>query len=146
MSRHNRRSADIGLSAITVEGGLIAPAQIALIAATTPDLKAAQEYGCPKGTNLRDEITRYFRIAQAYWQGYARIERPNSVQTSLFVKSVLEDAFGFGTLTGPHRRHLEDHDYRITFEGRGGRVPIVVAAPIPDADAFTKSLPETGRQ
>lgn len=144
MSRHNRRSADIGLSAITVEGGLIAPAQIALIAATTPDLKAAQEYGCPKGTNLRDEITRYFRIAQAHWQGYARIERPNSVQTSLFVKSVLEDAFGFGTLTGPHRHHLEDHDYRITFEGRGGRVPIVVAAPIPDADAFTKSLPELG--
>ncbi len=144
MSRHNRRSADIGLSAITVEGGLIAPAQIALIAATTPDLKAAQEYGCPKGTNLRDEITRYFRIAQAHWQGYARIERPNSVQTSLFVKSVLEDAFGFGSLTGPHRHHLEDHDYRITFEGRGGRVPIVVAAPIPDADAFTKSLPELG--
>lgn len=144
MSRHNRRSADIGLSAITVEGGLIAPAQIALIAAMTPDLKAAQDYGCPKGTNLRDEITRYFRIAQAHWQAYARIERPNSVQTSLFVKSVLEDAFGFGTLTGPHRHHLEDHDYRITFEGRGGRVPIVVAAPLVDGDAFTKSLPELG--
>lgn len=144
MSRHNRRSADIGLSAITVEGGLIAPAQIALIAATTPDLKAAQDYGCPKGTNLRDEITRYFRIAQAHWQGYARIERPNSVQTSLFVKSLLEDGFGFGALTGPHRYHLEDHDYRITFEGRGGRVPIVVAAPLADADAFTKSLSELG--
>lgn len=144
MSRHNRRSADIGLSAITVEGGLIAPAQIALIAATTPDLKAAQDYGCPKGTNLRDEITRYFRIAQAHWQGYARIERPNSVQTSLFVKSLLEDGFGFGALTGPHRHHLEDHDYRITFEGRGGRVPIVVAAPLADADAFTKSLSELG--
>ncbi|WP_334545056.1 Eco57I restriction-modification methylase domain-containing protein [Rhizobium leguminosarum] len=144
MSRHNRRSADIGLSAITIEGGLIAPAQIALIAATTPDLKAAQDYGCPKGTNLRDEITRYFRIAQAHWQGYARIERPNSVQTSLFIKAMLEDAFGFGALTGPHRHHLEDHDYRITFEGRGGRVPIVVAAPLADADAFTKSLPELG--
>ncbi|WP_426236545.1 Eco57I restriction-modification methylase domain-containing protein [Pararhizobium sp. DWP1-1-3] len=144
MSRHNRRSADIGLSAITIEGGLIAPAQITLIAATTPDFKAAQDYGCPKGTNLRDEITRYFRIAQAHWQGYARIERPNSVQTSLFVKAMLEDAFGFGALTGPHRHHLEDHDYRITFEGRGGRVPIVVAAPLADVDAFTRSLPELG--
>ncbi|TXR47502.1 Eco57I restriction-modification methylase domain-containing protein [Phyllobacterium endophyticum] len=144
MSRHNRRSADIGLSAITIEGGLISPAQIALIAATAPDLKAALDYGCPKGTNLRDEITRYFRISQAHWQAYTRIERPNSVQASLFVKAMLEDGFGFGTLTGPHRHRLEDHDYRITFEGRGGRVPIVVTAPLADADAFTKSLPELG--
>lgn len=144
MARHARRSSDIGLSAISIEGGLISPAQVALVAATTPDQKAAQDYGCPKGTSLRDEITRYFRIAQAYWQGFARIESPNSVQTTEFVRALLEQGFGFDKLTGPHRHHLEEHDYRITFEARNGRVPIVVAAPLPDADAFTKSLPELG--
>ncbi|MBY5870318.1 Eco57I restriction-modification methylase domain-containing protein [Rhizobium leguminosarum] len=144
MARHARRSTDIGLSAISIEGGLISPAQIALVAATTPDQKAAQDYGCPKGTNLRDEITRYFRISQAHWQGFARIERPNSVQTAEFVRALLEQGFGFEKLTGPHRHHLEEHDYRITFEARNGRVPIVVANPLPDADAFTKSLPELG--
>ncbi|TAU15476.1 type II DNA modification enzyme [Rhizobium ruizarguesonis] len=144
MTRHARRSTDIGLSAISIEGGLISPAQIALVAATTPDQKAAQDYGCPKGTNLRDEITRYFRISQAHWQGFARIERPNSVQAAEFVRALLEQGFGFDKLTGPHRHHLQEHDYRITFEAKNGRVPIVVAAPLPDEDAFTKSLPELG--
>lgn len=144
MARHARRSADIGLSAISIEGGLISPAQVALVAATTPDQKAAQDYGCPKGTSLRDEITRYFRIAQAHWQGFARIENPNSVQAAEFVRSLLEQGFGFDKLTGPHRHHHEEHDYRITFEAKDGRVPIVVAAPLRDADAFTKSLIELG--
>ncbi|MBP2447002.1 Eco57I restriction-modification methylase domain-containing protein [Rhizobium leguminosarum] len=144
MARYARRSADIGLSAISIEGGLISPAQVALVAATTPDQKAAQDYGCPKGTSLRDEITRYFRIAQAHWQGFARIENPNSVQAAEFIRSFLQQGFGFDKLTGPHRHHHEEHDYRITFEAKDGRVPIVVAAPLRDADAFTKSLPELG--
>ncbi|ASR08866.1 type II DNA modification enzyme [Rhizobium leguminosarum bv. viciae] len=144
MARHARRSSDIGLSAISIEGGLISPAQVALVAATTPDQKAAQDYGCPKGTSLRDEITRYFRIAQAHWQGFARIERPNSVQTAEFVRALLEQGFGFDKLIGPRRHHLEEHDYRITFEAKHGRVPIIVAAPFLDVDAFTKSLPELG--
>ncbi len=144
MARHARRSGDIGLSAISIEGGLISPAQVALVAATTPDQKAAQDYGCPKGTSLRDEVTRYFRIAQAHWQGFARIENPTSVQAAEFVRSLLEQGFGFDKLTGPHQHHHEEHDYRITFEAKNGRVPIVVAAPLRDADAFTKSLPELG--
>lgn len=143
MTRPQKRAADIGLAAISVEGGLIAPEQLAVIAAATPDLKTAAEYGCPKGTSLRDEITRYFRIGQAHWQGYARIESPTVTQTAAFVKALLEEAFGFA-LTGPHTHTRDDHRFRIAWEAKGGRVPIVVAAPIEGGEAFTKSLPEFG--
>lgn len=143
MTRPQKRAADIGLAAISVEGGLIAPEQLAVIAAATPDLKTAAEYGCPKGTSLRDEITRYFRIGQAHWQGYARIESPTVTQTAAFVKALLEEAFGFA-LTGPHTHSRDDHRFRIAWEAKGGRVPIVVAAPIESGEAFTKSLPEFG--
>jgi hypothetical protein len=144
MSRHQRRANDTGLTAIIIEGGLISPAQLALIAATPPDLKTAADYNCPKGTNLRDEITRYFRIAQAHWQAYARIENANAVQVAHFAKALLEGAFGFEQLTGPHRHTLDEHTYRITWEGKGGRVPVVAAAPLAGVDAFNKSLPELG--
>lgn len=144
MSRHQRRANDSGLTAIIIEGGLISPAQLAQIAATPPDLKTAADYNCPKGTNLRDEITRYFRIAQAHWQAFARIENPNAVQVAQFAKVLLEGAFGFEHLAGPHRHALEDHTYRIAWEGKGGRAPVVVAAPLAGADAFNKSLPELG--
>lgn len=143
MTRPQKRAADIGLAAISVEGELIAPEQLAVIAAATPDLKTAAEYGCPKGTSLRDEITRYFRIGQAHWQGYARIESPTVTQTAAFVKALLEEAFGFA-LTGPHTHARDDHRFRIAWEAKGGRVPIVVAAPIDGGEAFTKSLPEFG--
>jgi N-6 DNA Methylase len=144
VARHLKRVADIGLTAVSIEGALISPEQVAAIAATAPDRRAAADYGCPKGTNLRDEITRYFRIGQAYWQGYAKLPAPNVVQTAAFVRSLLEEAFGFEALRGPNVHHRYGHTYRITLEAKGGRVPIVVAAPLPDGDAFTKALSQFG--
>ncbi len=144
MARHLKRVADIGLTAVLIEGALISPGQVVAIAATTPDQKVAADYGCPKGTNLRDEITRYFRIGQAYWQGYAKLPAPNVVQTTAFVKSLLEEAFGFEALLGPKVHRRNGHTYRIALEAKGGRVPIVVAASLPGSDAFTKALPQLG--
>jgi len=144
VARHLKRVADIGLTAVSIEGALISPDQVVAIAATTPDQKVAADYGCPKGTNLRDEITRYFRIGQAHWQGYAKLPAPNVVQTTAFVKSLLQEAFGFEALLGPKVHHRNGHTYRIALEAKGGRVPIVVAAPLPESDAFAKALPQLG--
>jgi hypothetical protein len=128
MSRAARRAADLGFAAITIEGGLISPEQVVALASEAPDLKKAAEYGCPKGTTLRDEITRFFRIGQAHWQSYAQIEAPTTGQTATFAKALLEQAFGF-SLTGPHVHHREDRRFPIAWEAKGGRTPVVVAAP-----------------
>ena len=130
MSRHTKRSSDTGFAALTIEGGLIAPDQVQAIASAAPDQKTAADYGCPKGTGLRDEITRYFRIAQAHWQGYARLEQPTMQQTAEFARNLLEQAFGF-ELTGPHHHTREDRRFTIAWEAKGGRVPIVVSPPAP---------------
>ena len=148
MSRASKRAADIGFTAISIEGGLIAPEQLAVIASAPADQKTATDYLCPKGTSLRDEITRYFRIGQAHWRGYAGIEVPTATQTAAFVKVLLEQAFGFA-LSGSTTHRRDDRKYNLTFEAKGGRVPIVVAAPISGqkgktAEAFTLALPELG--
>jgi hypothetical protein len=148
MSHAVKRAADIGFAAISIEGGLIAPDQLLAIASAAPDQKMAADYGCPKGTNLRDEITRYFRIAQAHWQSYAKLDQPTFQQTTEFVHSLLEQGFGF-SLTGPHHHEKDDRRYTITWEAKNGRVPIVVAPPAPiekgkSGDGFAKALPEFG--
>lgn len=148
MSRAMKRAADIGFAAITIEGGLIAPAQVQAIASAAPDQKMAADYGCPKGTGLRDEITRYFRIGQAHWQAYTRLDQPTMQQTADFARSLLEQAFGF-ELTGPHHHTREDRRYTIAWEAKGGRVPVVVAPPAPAekgkaGDGFARALPEFG--
>lgn len=148
MSRHTKRSSDTGFAALTIEGGLIAPDQVQAIASAAPDQKTAADYGCPKGTGLRDEITRYFRIAQAHWQGYARLEQPTIQQTAAFARDLLTQAFGF-ELTGPHHHMREDRRFTIAWEAKGGRVPIVIAPPAPAdkgkaGDGFARALPEFG--
>ncbi len=148
MSRHTKRSADTGFAALTIEGGLIAPDQVQAIASAAPDQKTAADYGCPKGTGLRDEITRYFRIAQAQWQTYARLEQPTMQQTAELARNLLEQAFGF-ELTGPHHHMREDRRFTIAWEAKSGRVPVVIAPPAPAekgkaGDGFARALPEFG--
>lgn len=136
-----RRSTEAGLTALTIGGGLIAPTQLAEIAAKPP---VAADYGTPKGLTLRDEISRYFRIGQAHWQAWSRIERPTVTQTAAFVRELLSQAFGYDDLVGPVTHEVGPHRYRFALQARGERVPIVVAAPVEDGDGFTRALPEFG--
>jgi hypothetical protein len=57
-----RRTTALAFDAVTVEGGLIAPAMLARIAQHQAGAQAEADYGVPKGLTLRDEIARYFRI------------------------------------------------------------------------------------
>lgn len=144
MAGHRRRAAELSLSAISVEGALIAPAEIARIIATPADQKTANDYGCPKGTSLKDEVARYFRIGQAHWQAFARIEQPTIQQVAEFARTQLEEVFGFEGLKGSVEHQQDGHRYRISWEAKGGRVPIVCAAPVSPDDAFKRPLPEFG--
>ena len=144
MARPGSRTTALALEAVVIEGGLIAPEQIAKIAGAEMGAKAAAEYGCPKGTTLRDEIARYYSIGHALWAEYDRIEAPTVTQTATFARDLLSQCFGFTDLTGPHEHREGGRRYRIAWEAKNGRVPVVVAAPVPGGDAFAKSQPEFG--
>ncbi len=145
MARSQKRLADIGFSAITIEGGLISPDQVVKVASTAPDQKAAAEYNCPKGVSLRDEITRYFQIGKAHWKSFASIEAPSQQQTETFVEELLTSAFGFELKkAGPRTRG--DRKFAIAFEGSDGRVPVVATAPLsPEEDGKSKDAFTVGR-
>lgn len=140
----SKRAADIGLAAIHIEGSLIAPAEVFRIAHQTPDEKMAVDYGSLKGTDLREKISGLFNVGRATWRGYDAINNPTVQQTAAFAKSMLEEVFGFEGLKGPVDHTTNDHRYRIAWEAKGGRVPVVVAAPDAEVDAFGKALPEFG--
>jgi hypothetical protein len=144
MARPGSRTTALALEAVVVEGGLIAPEQIAKVAGAEMGAKAAAEYGCPKGTTLRDEIARYYSIGRALWAEYDRIEAPTVTQTATFARDLLSQCFGFTDLTGPHEHREGSRRFRIAWEAKNGRVPVVVAAPVPGGDAFAKSQPEFG--
>lgn len=139
-----RKGSELFFDAITIEGALITPEQVTKIAQTERTAKVAEEYGCPKGTKLGDEISRYFLIGQAIWRDFSKIDGPNFAQSAAFAEKLLRDVFGCSDLQGPLDHHEEGRRFRLAFEARDGRIPIVVAPPRPDESGFTAALVEFG--
>ncbi len=137
-------STELGLVALTIEGGLIAPEQVQKVIAADRTPKTADSYACPKGTSLGDEIARFFRIGQAIWRDYDQADAKTISRTAAFARDLLTQCLGFTDLQGPVEHREGTRRYRIAWEGKGGRVPIVVASPVEGSDAFAKSQPEFG--
>lgn len=137
-------STELGLVALTIEGGLIAPEQVQKVIAADRTPKTADSYACPKGTSLGDEIARFFRIGQAIWREYDQADAKTIARTAAFARDLLTQCLGFTDLQGPIEHREGTRRYRIAWEGKGGRVPVVVAAPVEGSDAFAKSQPEFG--
>jgi hypothetical protein len=138
------RAAELGLDAVTIEGGLIAPEQVQKISAAPATPKLAGSYNCPRGTNLNDEIARYFRIGQAVWSDYDRIEHKTVTHTARFVHNLLLQCFGFDDLAGPVEHTDSNRRYRLAWEAKQGGVPVVVAAPAVGRETFNLAAPEFG--
>lgn len=137
-------STELGLVALTIEGGLIAPEQVQKVIAADRTPKTADSYACPKGTSLGDEIARYFRIAQALWRDYDKAEAKTVARTAQFARDLMTQCLGFTDCAGPIEHREGTRRYRLAIEAKGGRVPVVVAAPVDQGDAFAKSQPEFG--
>jgi hypothetical protein len=132
--------------ALTVEGALIAPAMLALVAEQKADRQTEADYGIPKGLALRDEIARSFRIGQALFTELRAGEALSAAATTRFIEALLRDAFGFGDIVRVGSRTLGERLYPLTLEARGGRVPVVVVPPSDDLDAPSPHLPSEGRR
>ncbi|MBR1032964.1 Eco57I restriction-modification methylase domain-containing protein [Bradyrhizobium liaoningense] len=132
--------------AIEVEGALISPAMLARIAAHGAGGQSEADYSVPKGLSLRDEIARYFRIAQALFAPLASSETPSVAATTKFVEDLLREVFGFADLKRTGGRTLDGREFAVTLEGLGGRVPIVVVPPADELDRPSDHLPTDGRR
>ncbi len=127
-AQRRRALAAAGFEALAVEGGLIAPAQVAQIAAVQAGEQTEADYGLLKGLTLRDEIARYFRIGQAAFADLAAADPTSHAAAIRFTERLLRDVLGFDDLQRhPARQETEGGRSRsVTLEGAGGRVPVVV--------------------
>src|SRR5271170_6916967 len=108
---------------------------LARIAEQKAGEQAESDYSIPRGLTLRDEIARYFRIGQALFTGFRAAATPGTGATIRFVEAFLRDVFGFADIGQVGTRVIGDHQYAVTLEARGGRVPVVVVPPSDELDA-----------
>ncbi|MBX6363082.1 MAG: N-6 DNA methylase, partial [Gemmatimonadetes bacterium] len=127
-----RSDATLHFDALALEGGLLPPEWLGKVAALEAPAQAPADYGIKKGLQLRDEITRYWRIAEALWGEFAaaRVQRGHDdvAVTRTFVRQLLVDAFGFDDLAEAGVREAGGRRFPLDYEARGGRVPVVVGS------------------
>ena len=124
------REAQLAFEALSIEGGLLSPEWLSKVAQLQAGTQAEADYRIHKGLNLRDEIGRYWRIAQAQWADFKSGRNAKAEPKALserFVLSLLRDAFGFASLAAAEPVVLHERAYLIGHAALGGRVPVVIA-------------------
>ena len=148
-TRRNIRAkeAQLGFEALAIEGSLLSPEWLSKIAQLAADSQTEADYLIPKGLNLRDEIGRYWRIAQAHWRGASGVDaRRNHSAAAGWIVPMLREAFGFGTLIAVEPITLKERTYPIGHSALGGRVPVVLAATGSGIDTLSPTFGDEGRR
>lgn len=143
------REAQLAFEALSIEGGLLSPEWLSKVAQLQAGTQAEADYRIHKGLNLRDEIGRYWRIAQAHWTDFksGREAKADAKATAeRFVLSLLRDAFGFTALVPAAPALLQERSYPIGHATLGGRVPVVVAPADSGLDTLSPSFGDGARR
>lgn len=128
------RAAELAFDAISIEGGLLAADWLSRAAQLKAPQQDPADYGVPKGIELRDEIGRSWRIAQAHWAEFEAGRKAKAEPDALsrrFVLSLLREALAFSDLVEREQPFaLGEQSFPLTAIDSAGRVPVVtVAAP-----------------
>ena len=96
----------LAYTSIRIEGGLIPADELSrLTTLAQPEATEQTEghYGTPRGLKLRDEVARYFKIAQNLWQEFQTVRQRTDVDSHAatlnnFLLPLLRDTLGYTDL------------------------------------------------
>ncbi len=148
MSR--RTLSSLEFDAISIEGGLLPAEWLAKVALLDAPQQGTADYSLRKGLNLRDELGRYWRIAQAHWADFQAARRQSHDSQAIsqrLIKGLLEDVFeatDIELLSAPEL--IAERIYPITARAAAGRLPLVVGPHDALLDARLPRFGEAGRQ
>jgi hypothetical protein len=131
-----RNTAQIQFDALSLEGAILPPEWLGRVAALEAPAQSAADYGIPKGLQLRDEIGRYWRVAQAIWGDFVVAGSGNDADGAArrLTREMLTQVFGFADLAAAGERNAGGRVFPLAFEALGGRVPVVVGPPTESLD------------
>lgn len=150
-SRRNtrRKEAQLAFEAISIEGGLLSPEWLSKVAQLAAGSQSEADYRIPKGLNLRDEIGRYWRIAQAHWKDFASGLTSKADRKCLaenFVLSILRETFDFKSLQPIEPCVISERKYPVGYSAFGNRVPVVIAPAGSGLDTLSPTFGDEGRR
>ncbi|MBL8377532.1 MAG: N-6 DNA methylase [Burkholderiales bacterium] len=152
-----RNTAQLAYQAIRIEGALIPADELTRLTTLQAPGETEQtdsQYGVPKGLKLRDEIARYWKIAQNLWADLQPLRVRQDVDAydvtvREFLVPLLRDVLGFTDIAPGAAITAGDHTYNIGYSALGDRLHLILAGHAQGLDEpserFGEANPETGR-
>jgi hypothetical protein len=127
---------ELAYQAIRIEGGLIPADELArLTTLQAPDTTEQTEthYSVPRGLTIRDEIGRYWKIAQNLWADFQQLRQrgdvsAHEVTVREFLVPLMRDVLGFTDVVHGAVVAASGHSYNVGYSALGGLVPLVLVA------------------
>ena len=128
-----RPTHELAFTALRIEGGLLAPDFLDKIAHLGATGQSEADYDIPRGLKLRDEIGRYWKIAQNLWNDFESARGRTDLDAhKLTVQDFLEplcrQVLGMADLKAVGQITLDDRGFPIGYAALDGRLPTVFAA------------------
>jgi hypothetical protein len=143
------RDAQLGFEALSIEGCLLSPVWRSKVTQLAAEGQSEADYRIRKGLNLRDEIGRYWRIAQPCWQEFEaglKSKADTRLLAERFIVELLRESFGFTSLVTVPPHVLAERNYPIGHAALDGRVPLVIAPAASGLDALSPAFGDGTRR
>ena len=125
----NRNSSSF--TAIRIEGGILPAEFLAVVAALEAKHQTGADYGLTKSLTLKDELSRYWRIANDLYTAYAeRRERADLSRAKVgrddWLAALFKEVLGFSDLAPARSGIVGDRTFPITHQIFDGAVPVLL--------------------
>jgi len=140
-----------GFTALKIEGGILPPEFLQAVAALEAPQQAGADYGLSKSLALKEELARYWRIANDLYARYAeRRARQDLVARQVGVDEwlvpLLRSLLGYDDLTTSDSVTLGDQVFNLTHNACGEAVPLLLVSHDFNLDKADPRLGYEGRR
>jgi len=135
-----------GFGALKIEGGILPPEFLQEIALLRASDQSGRDYGLSKSLVLKEEISRYWKIASDLHERYSggqsrRNINGNSAMVNGFSVPFLRDILGYQDLASTSSIELGGRVFKLTHKAYSGVVPVLL---IHNGFDLDKAYPELG--
>ena len=139
-----------GFTALKVEGGILPPEFLQSVAALQAPCQAGADYGLSKSLAIKEELARYWRIANDLHGRYLERRRRTDLRAPQVVKEwfipFLRSVLGYDDLAAADAVHAGGRVFRLTHRACKGAVPLLLMTHDSDLDKADPRFGQDGRR
>ena len=143
---------ETAFTALRIEGGLFPAEFLQRIAAFDAPGQSPADYGVLPGLTLRDEIGRYWTVAEALWKDYRQSRQrtdipPEQSGIERWLLRLLRDVLGYADITqASWPTVIGERTFPISHRACGGALPLLLTTADRELDRSNPAFGEDGRR